>query len=118
LIEAQARKLLAEQDKSKNESSPMDVDNQDPAVNKQSISSDVEMKEPSESKSEENLEEKNEKKSESDDLIDIDPKTYCKLAHFHLLLGDFAKGMQIFPNELHSLSNCTIFHSTIGLSKI
>lgn len=25
--------------------------------------------------------------------IDIDPRTYCKLGHFHLLLEDYAKGM-------------------------
>jgi histone demethylase len=24
--------------------------------------------------------------------ISIDPKTYCKLGHFHLLLEDYAKG--------------------------
>lgn len=24
--------------------------------------------------------------------INIDPKTYCKLGHFHLLLDDYAKG--------------------------
>lgn len=25
--------------------------------------------------------------------ISIDPRTYCKLGHFHLLLEDYAKGM-------------------------
>jgi histone demethylase len=25
--------------------------------------------------------------------INIDPKTYCKLGHFHLLLEDYAKGV-------------------------
>lgn len=25
--------------------------------------------------------------------INIDPKTYCKLGHFHLLLEDYVKGM-------------------------
>lgn len=25
--------------------------------------------------------------------ICIDPKTYCKLGHFHLLLEDYAKGL-------------------------
>jgi histone demethylase len=25
--------------------------------------------------------------------ISIDPKTYCKLGHFHLLLEDYAKGV-------------------------
>lgn len=29
----------------------------------------------------------------SDD-INIDPRTYCKLGHFHLLLEDYGKGMQ------------------------
>lgn len=38
------------------------------------------------------------KKSElnSDDLqsdFNIDPRTYCKLGHFHLLLEDFSKGL-------------------------
>lgn len=28
--------------------------------------------------------------------INIDPKTYCKLGHFHLLLEDYAKGIFIF----------------------
>lgn len=30
--------------------------------------------------------------SESDKNINIDPKTYCKLGHFHLLLEDYPKG--------------------------
>lgn len=29
---------------------------------------------------------------EEEDEIKIDPKTYCKLGHFHLLLEDYAKG--------------------------
>lgn len=27
--------------------------------------------------------------------VSIDPKTYCKLGHFHLLLEDYAKGMLV-----------------------
>lgn len=34
---------------------------------------------------------KNESESQ-EKAIDIDPKTYCKLGHFHLLLEDFTKG--------------------------
>lgn len=31
--------------------------------------------------------------SESQDkVIDIDPKTYCKLGHFNLLIEDYPKG--------------------------
>lgn len=33
---------------------------------------------------------------EEDKGISIDPKTYCKLGHFHLLLEDYAKGGKIF----------------------
>lgn len=58
---------------------------------------DVEMKEPDHQSStteDEPKPAKEDDKSESDHLtIDIDPKTYCKLGHFHLLLGDFAKGV-------------------------
>ena len=31
---------------------------------------------------------------EEDKGISIDPKTYCKLGHFHLLLEDYTKGKQ------------------------
>lgn len=38
-----------------------------------------------------------EEKDDSDGIsskeISIDPKTYCKLGHFHLLLEDYSKGM-------------------------
>lgn len=55
---------------------------------------DVEMKEP----------EENNKQPEApteidygdDKSIDIDPKTFCKLGHFHLLLEDYAKGKHRF----------------------
>ncbi|KAK9507660.1 hypothetical protein O3M35_007468 [Rhynocoris fuscipes] len=30
------------------------------------------------------------------DCVDIDPKTYCKLGHFHLLLEDYAKAMSAY----------------------
>lgn len=30
----------------------------------------------------------------SSDDINIDPRTYCKLGHFHLLLEDYPKGRQ------------------------
>lgn len=35
--------------------------------------------------------------------INIDPRTYCKLGHFHLLLEDYAKGM----NECESMNSDT-----------
>jgi len=72
---------------------PMDVDES----KQEEQNNDVEMKEPDQQSStteEESKSAKEDDKSESDDLtIDIDPKTYCKLGHFHLLLGDFAKGV-------------------------
>lgn len=33
---------------------------------------------------------------EEDKGISIDPKTYCKLGHFHLLLEDYTKGIRLF----------------------
>jgi len=34
------------------------------------------------------------KENEDEDKgISIDPKTYCKLGHFHLLLDDYSKGI-------------------------
>ncbi|GLH15817.1 Uncharacterized protein GBIM_20244 [Gryllus bimaculatus] len=38
--------------------------------------------------------EKNE--ASADKEINIDPKTYCKLGHFHLLLEDYAKAMSAY----------------------
>lgn len=35
---------------------------------------------------------KDDEDEENSKGIDIDPKTYCKLGHFHLLLEDYAKG--------------------------
>lgn len=36
------------------------------------------------------------KDDEEDKGISIDPKTYCKLGHFHLLLEDYSKGNELF----------------------
>lgn len=44
-----------------------------------------------------NLEDTKEDDDEQDKGISIDPKTYCKLGHFHLLLEDYTKGF-IFLN--------------------
>lgn len=35
---------------------------------------------------------KNEEFFDADKEINVDPKTYCKLGHFHLLLEEYAKG--------------------------
>ena len=32
----------------------------------------------------------------NDKGINIDPKTYCKLGHFHLLLADYPKGRSFY----------------------
>lgn len=90
LIEAQTQKLLLEQEKlkenaDKNEES-MEVDDAEPI---KAESHDVDIKEAEEKPPEEPPT----KKDDSDEKpIDIDPKTYCKLGHFHLLLEDYAKG--------------------------
>ena len=97
LIEAQAQKLLLDQKKSKideenkEDSISMEIDdNSSKDGNK--LDSDVEMKESDEKPPEEPA-----KKDELEEQpIDIDPKTYCKLGHFHLLLEDYAKGKNIF----------------------
>ncbi|KAK0180295.1 hypothetical protein PV327_005954 [Microctonus hyperodae] len=36
------------------------------------------------------------KNDEEENGISIDPKTYCKLGHFHLLLEDFSKAMSAY----------------------
>ncbi|KZC05153.1 Lysine-specific demethylase 6A [Dufourea novaeangliae] len=36
------------------------------------------------------------KEDEEDKGISIDPKTYCKLGHFHLLLEDYSKAMSAY----------------------
>lgn len=51
----------------------------------------------------------------SENEVNVDPKTYCKLGHFHLLLEDYAKG----KNSLLShwkFSNFPIFFSILALS--
>uniref|UniRef100_A0ABD2WGD6 Uncharacterized protein n=1 Tax=Trichogramma kaykai TaxID=54128 RepID=A0ABD2WGD6_9HYME len=42
-----------------------------------------------------NLEGSKDKEDDEEDkgIISIDPKTYCKLGHFHLLLEDYTKGL-------------------------
>lgn len=47
------------------------------------------------------------KDDEEDKGISIDPKTYCKLGHFHLLLEDYSKG-----NRRSALSFCGWFCTT------
>ena len=119
LIEAQTRKLLAEQIQPKNEneatnesSEKMEVDPaEDESIKKEEEqkSEDAEIKEQdkegteeeSKSSSKDESDDNNNNNEESDDLtIDIDPKTYCKLGHFHLLLGDFAKGLRLHYCEM------------------
>lgn len=40
---------------------------------------------------------KEEEEEEGEDKgISIDPKTYCKLGHFHLLLEDYSKGSLVY----------------------
>lgn len=45
---------------------------------------------------------KNEEFFDADKEINVDPKTYCKLGHFHLLLEEYAKGKfpQFFNRNL------------------
>lgn len=93
LIEAQAQKLLLDQKNSKEDDEikkdplSMEVDNTNPkdAINAEMNDSDE--KPPEESLKKDEVEEQ---------PIDIDPKTYCKLGHFHLLLEDFPKGLSSF----------------------
>lgn len=100
LIEAQTQKLLLEQEKSKENADKkeesMEVDDAEP-IKAESI--DVDMKEAEEKPPEESPT----KKDDSDEKpIDIDPRTYCKLGHFHLLLEDYAKGKR---DLFHSYQN-------------
>ena len=53
--------------------------------------------------------EKPEKQDAPGKEINIDPKTYCKLGHFHLLLEDYAKGK-------HSMFPKIFFYYTILLT--
>lgn len=97
LIEAQTQKLLSEQEKSKEnvaednddekkKDESMEIDDAEPIKDD---NADVEMKEAEEKPPEEPPSKKDEVEEKP---IDIDPKTYCKLGHFHLLLEDYAKG--------------------------
>lgn len=94
LIEAESQKLLAEQLKPKDATEKPSLKDVDPAKNaeetiKKEEVDDVEMKDAEKSES---TEEESKNEESDDSTIDIDPKTYCKLGHFHLLLEDFAKG--------------------------
>lgn len=94
LIEAESQKLLAEQLKPKDATEKSTLKDVDPAKNaeetiKKEEVDDVEMKDTEKSDS---TEEESKNEESDDSTIDIDPKTYCKLGHFHLLLEDFAKG--------------------------
>ena len=64
-----------------------------------------------EDEDEEEEDEEEEEEEEEDDEeehkgISIDPKTYCKLGHFHLLLEDYNKGTLWFYN-----ANVQNFHA-------
>ena len=93
LIEAQSQKLLSEQvklkegseDTAKNDPA-MEIDEAEPT---KSEAGDVEMKEAEDKPPEESSQKKEDVEEVS---IDIDPKTFCKLGHFHLLLEDYGKG--------------------------
>lgn len=72
-----------------------------------------------------NLEES--KDDEEDNGISIDPKTYCKLGHFHLLLEDYTKGSfnlfsLIYIRQCYMAFSSLIFflcsYSHVGVSKI
>lgn len=96
LIEAQAQKLLASMKITnggggEEHKEPSEADNE--AEKQDSVkeeSADVEMKEPEENNK--TAEAPAENDYGDDKSIDIDPKTFCKLGHFHLLLEDYAKG--------------------------
>src|SRR5690349_13221710 len=91
LIEAQAQKLLSEHQKTKDDDDsqkdPLAMETDEPEKT-ESDNTDVQMME-----TESKPPEEPDKKSEADEkVINIDPKTYCKLGHFHLLLEDYTKG--------------------------
>ena len=46
--------------------------------------------------------------SENEKPINIDPRTYCKLGHFHLLLEDYAKGASLIKIKEISLNTMYI----------
>lgn len=46
----------------------------------------------------------------NDNEINVDPRTYCKLGHFHLLLEDYSKGeLTIFKKKLNYIQLFYIF---------
>lgn len=99
----------------------MDVDPVAEDSIKKEESEDVEMKE-DEKETKDDEEPVTSDKSdnnESDDLkIDIDPKTFCKLGHFHLLLGDFAKGTHTHYLYRKFLFNLRIYLKNFSLIRI
>lgn len=122
LIEAQTQKLLAEQLKAKNDGEEkkeplaMDVDDTEKKDPLKEELTDVEMTDVNEKPPEEPAD-----KEETDDKsIDIDPKTFCKLGHFHLLLEDYAKGehRQLNSYWKHLIETLHHFRSIVGLSKV
>lgn len=58
--------------------------------------------------------------------INIDPRTYCKLGHFHLLLEDFAKGKEQFDiirsyrkfSSFLNYNNVDLSFSNVSISEI
>lgn len=57
--------------------------------------------------------------------INIDPRTYCKLGHFHLLLEDYSKGELFCFREFYRRNYVFLtkhifcwFHSNVGISKV
>jgi len=76
---------------------------------------DIEMKDVSstDDKKQENISVNNEKE------INIDPRTYCKLGHFHLLLEDYPKGKHIIKSQVYLIKIIFSFlYSIIGIPKI
>ncbi|CRL01798.1 CLUMA_CG015014, isoform A [Clunio marinus] len=106
LIEAQSQKLLSELDKlnadedGKQDSIPMEVDEDNQKESLHTTQEIDKMKDIEEKCSEDSA-----KKVDLDEkTIDIDPKTYCKLGHFHLLLEDYAKALSAYQ-KYRSLRN-------------
>lgn len=46
--------------------------------------------------------EDDEENFDADKEINVDPKTYCKLGHFHLLLDDYEKGAMSISSSNYS----------------
>lgn len=96
LIESQAQKVLSDQKKVIDKPTLMDVDDGEPVHEEKSDATkdttDIEMKEQNSEKPKEEISRNVDRVLDDFPSIDIDPKTYCKLGHFHLLLEDYAKG--------------------------